>query len=70
MDHETAQKLVEIIEKFNGNLNELTELTMAMPDVEEAISLLRKFSDIRVIIFDQIMRPTIREHLDLDPDIE
>jgi hypothetical protein len=66
MDRAIAEKMVELLLRFDEPFNAATELTDQMTDEAEARAIRRGLAGILVRI-DDVIRPIVRQFPDLDP---
>jgi hypothetical protein len=67
MDRATAERLMSILLRLDGPLNEATELTDEIADPDERKAFLRQLADIGGSVYMNLMRPIVRQYPDLDP---
>lgn len=68
MDRQLAEKLMQCCQDLSPPMNAAFELARSIPDPVERRTILTGWANITMCIYEQVMRPIIREHPDLDPD--
>ena len=68
MDYDAAEKLMRCYMNINGALNDATQITNSIQDIEERHYIRRILSNIGQDVFLELMRPITKKYPDLDPD--
>jgi hypothetical protein len=67
MDKGIAEELIRLVRQLDGPLNAATEATKRISDLDEQKAVRRAIAEIMLKV-DDLLRPIVRQHPDLDPD--
>lgn len=67
MDKDIAEELIRLVRQLDGPLNAATEVTNRISDLDEGKAVRRAIAEI-MFKADDLVRPIVRQHPDLDPD--
>jgi hypothetical protein len=68
MDKEIARKLVELAIALDRPLNDATELTAQISDLDERKAIRRAIAEITATAYSELLVPILRQYPDLDPE--
>lgn len=70
MDREIARKLIELAVAIDKPLDDATELTAQLSDIEERKAVRRAIAEVTGTAYSELILPILRQYPDLDPDPE
>ena len=68
VERSIAERLMSIVAMIDEPLNQATELSFEVVDVEEQRALRRAIAETTGTVYEQIILPIIRQFPDLDPE--
>jgi predicted nucleic acid-binding Zn-ribbon protein len=70
MEKEIAKKIMIELERLEDVMNDIAAIIEDISNEEEKKKFRREIADLMIRSFTKIMHPIIREHDELDPDID
>ena len=68
MDRAVAEEMIRLVKALDGSLNAATAVTAKIADPEERKAIRRAIAEIILKADEDLIRPMVRQHPDLDPD--